>query len=140
MDKKHEVEHRALITTETFDALLAKGKEECAQSFQGPLAIHDAYFCPQDVRNFNEVEMNEIGSYSLRLRCEVENGAATFSLNTKIIRKAQDHNAWLEHEITLSSFEECREILEAIGFKVFFELKKLVTPLTTEKYMFALKT
>lgn len=124
MEKKHEVEYRALITAKTFKALLNRGKKECAQSFQGPLMIQDTYFCPRHIKDFHEVEMNEVGSYSLRLRREIENGKTAVTLNAKIIKNAGDHNAWLEHEFNLSSYEECKKILESIGFKAFFELKK----------------
>lgn len=124
MKEKYEVEYRALINTETFKTLLKKGKKDYEQSFHGPLIIHDAYFCPQYVKKFQEVEMDKVGSYSLRLRNEIENGKENITLNTKIIRNTGDHNAWLEREVLVSSYQECREILKAIGFKIFFELKK----------------
>lgn len=124
MDKKHEVEYRALIKIETFEKLLNNGKREFTESFRGPLVIHDAYFCQQHVKDFNEVEMNEIGSYSLRLRREIKNDTTTVTLNTKTIKKEGDHNAWLENEVDVSSYDECKKILETIGFKIFFELKK----------------
>lgn len=124
MEKKHEVEYRALIDIKTFKTLFNIGKKKYSKSFRGPLIIQDAYFCPQHVKKFKEVEMNEVGSYSLRLRREIENGKESIALNTKIIKNIGDHNAWLEREVTVSSYEECKEILKAIGFKIFFELKK----------------
>jgi predicted adenylyl cyclase CyaB len=124
MEKKYEVEHRALINIKTFKKLLNKGKNEYSKSFHGPLIIEDAYFCRKSVKKFKEVEMEEVGSYSLRLRREIEKGKKKIILNTKIISKKGDHNAWLEHEINVSSYEETQTILEDIGFKIFFELKK----------------
>ena len=124
MEKKHEVEYRALITAEIFSTLLDKGKTLYTDSFQGPLMIQDVYFCQKNVKTFQEVEMDEVGSYSLRLRREVENDKTSTTLNTKIINNIGDHNAWLEHEIGISSYDESKIILEAIGFKIFFELKK----------------
>lgn len=124
MDKKYEVEYRALISAETFKKIFDKGKKEYSKSFHGPLTIQDTYFCPQYVKKFKEVEMDKVGSYSLRLRREIKNGKENITLNTKIIKNKSDHNAWLEHEITISSYEEARAILTAIGFKIFFELKK----------------
>lgn len=122
--EKHEVEYRALIDIKTFKTLFNKGKKKYSKSFRGPLIIQDAYFCPQHVKKFQEVEMDEVGSYSLRLRREIENGKESIALNTKIIKNIGDHNAWLEREVTVSSYEECKEILKAVGFKIFFELKK----------------
>lgn len=124
MDKKHEVEYRALITPEVFKTVFDRGQKEYAKSFCGPLTIQDAYFCPQHVKDFSEVEMDEVGSYSLRLRREIKEGKTTVTLNTKVIRNTGDHNAWLEHEVSLSSYEEGKLILESIGFKKFFEFKK----------------
>ena len=124
MKNKHEVEYRALISEEIFKRLLDKGKKECKKSFHGPLKIQDNYFCPKHVKTFKEVEMDDVGSYSLRLRREVKDKKTSISLNTKIIKKVGDHNAWLEHEANLSSYEEGKMILEAIGFKSFFEFIK----------------
>lgn len=124
MDKKHEVEYRALIEIKTFENLLNDGKSKFAESFHGPLIIHDTYFCQKNVKSFNEVEMDKVDSYSLRLRREIKNNITTVTLNTKTIKKEGDHNAWLENEVGVSSYEECKKILETIGFKIFFELKK----------------
>lgn len=124
MTKHHEVEYRALITVETFNNILKYGKKRFATTFKGPVEIEDDYFCPRDVKSFAEVEMNKIGSYSLRLRREIKEGVQTVSLNIKIIRNKGDHNAWLEHEIDLSSYDEGARILEGIGFKRFFGLRK----------------
>ncbi len=124
MDKNHEVEYRALINSETFQDLLNKGKKEFASNFLGPLIIKDAYFCPKQVKDFKEVEMDEVGSYSLRVRSEAKNDQHVVTLNTKTIKNEGDHNAWLENEIDISSYDECIKILETIGFKMFFELKK----------------
>ena len=124
MEKKYEVEYRALINIETFKKLLKKGKKEYSESFHGPLIIQDAYFCPQSVKKFKEVEMEEVGSYSLRLRREIKSEKENVTLNTKIIKQKGDHNAWLEHEVIISSYKECEKILKAMGFKIFFEFKK----------------
>jgi len=124
MDKKHEVEFRALITPEVFSSILEKAKGSTEQAVTGPLFIVDAYFCAKTVTSFKEIEMDKVGSYSLRLRKEEADGKETSTMNTKIIRSEGDHNAWLEHEIGISSFDEGERILGAIGFKKFFELRK----------------
>lgn len=122
MKENHEVEYRALINSEIFSALLNKGKQ--SKYFQGPLIIRDDYFCPRSVKNFKEIEMDKVGSYSLRLREETRCDNAVSTMNVKIIRKNGDHNAWLEHEVIVSSRDECEKILESIGFKKFFKLVK----------------
>ena len=122
MEKKQEVEYRAFIAVKIFKTLLNKARK--FKNFRGQLIIRDTYFCPKRAKNFRDIEMNRVGSYSLRLRQKVENGKERVTLNIKVIRKTGDHNAWLEHEVFLSSYKETKTILEAIGFKVFFELKK----------------
>lgn len=124
MNKDHEVEFRALIDRTTFDTLLAKGRAQSTNTLKGPLTLIDAYFCASSVTTFKEIEMDRVGSYSLRLRTERANGSETSSLNTKVIQSEGDHNAWLEHEVDISSFDEGEKILKAIGFKKFFELRK----------------
>lgn len=124
MEQKHEVEYRAFLDREIFQTLMEKGKEKFQKIFKGPITIQDTYFCLQSVKDFQEVEMEDVGSYSLRLRQEIGGNETSITLNTKIIQNAGDHNAWLEHEVNVSSYEECRNILEAIGFKAFFDLKK----------------
>lgn len=124
MSEKYEVEYRALIPGPVFSSLFEKGKEQRSATFNGPVIIHDAYFCRENVRDFKEIEMDTIGSYSLRLRQEEKDGKMEISMNTKTIKNVGDHNAWAEHEISVSSYAECSEIIRTIGFKKFFELTK----------------
>lgn len=124
MKQKHEVEYRALLDREIFQTLMEHGKKKFQESFKGHITIQDTYFCLRSVKDFQEVEMNNVGSYSLRLRKETNGNKTSITLNTKTIQNAGDHNAWLEHEVSVSSYEECRSILETIGFKAFFDLKK----------------
>jgi len=117
-----EVEIRALVPyiENLRQKLLVKGAKYHGESY-----LHDIYFCPQAVNSLEEVEMNQVGSYSLRLRKEKkENGDVLLYLNTKTITNHGDHNAWEEHEVSLNDFEEMAEILKNIGFKSFFELEK----------------
>ncbi len=123
-DKNHEVEFRALISRDIFTRIREQAAASPAHTIRGPLTIVDAYFCSQSVTSFKEIEMNKVGSYSLRLRSEREGDAETSSMNTKIIRSEGDHNAWLEHEIGISSFDQAEQILKTIGFKKYFELRK----------------
>ena len=117
-----EVEIRALVPDfeNLRQELLAKKAE-----YRGESYLHDIYFCPKAVKSLEEVEMNQVGSYSLRLRKEKnENGEISLYLNTKTITNQGDHNAWEEHEATINDFEEMVEILKNIGFKSFFVLEK----------------
>ena len=68
--------------------------------------------------------MDEIGSYSLRLRVARKNDVETITLNTKTITNTGDHNAWEEHEIIVDNFKEAALILSMTEFKPFFKLEK----------------
>ena len=117
-----EVEIRALVPD--FQNLRQQLLEKKAE-YRGESYLHDIYFCPKAFASLEEVEMNQVGSYSLRLRKEKnEKGEINLYLNTKTITNHGDHNAWEEHEVTVNNFEEMVEILKNIGFKAFFELEK----------------
>ncbi len=124
MIENHEVECRALIDTNTFDRFFQNGQKNFSTSFQGPITIEDAYFCPKNAISFEEIEMDKVGSYGLRLRREITDGSTKITLNTKALTKDKDHRSGVEHEMIVDSFEECKRILELIGFKVFFTLQK----------------
>ena len=120
--KNIEVEMRALVKdfASLRENILAKEAKFCGESY-----LRDIYFCPQNISKLEDVEMNQVGSYSLRLRkAKNESGDFHILLNTKTITNHGDHNAWEEHEIVLSDFEEMVDILKTIGFKSFFELEK----------------
>ena len=124
MIENHEVEYRALISRDVFRELLKRGQDNFASTFNGPLKIDDAYFCSKTIRKFDEIEMNKVGSYGLRLRREIDNEIAEISLNAKTLTHNADHTTGLEYEVKVESFEECASILGLIGFKIFFEYKK----------------
>ncbi len=120
--KNIEVELRALVSNidELRNKLNGKRIRFCKEIF-----LHDIYFCPKNINSLIGVEMNKVGSYSLRLRKNKnKSGKENIYLNTKTITKKGDHNAWEEHETKLDDFREMKEILKQIGFKSFFELKK----------------
>lgn len=116
----HEVEVRALLSdndrASIFKRLSERGAMMISEEF-----LEDSYWCPNGTRFFSEIEMNEIGSYSLRIR---KNSSGVTQLNVKAITKKNDHNAWDEHEVTVNSYEGMSSILETIGFKNFFTFKK----------------
>ena len=69
--------------------------------------------------------MDEVGSYSLRLRrAKKGNEKEHVTLNTKVITNYGDHNAWEEHEVEISDFVEAAKILNTTEFKPFFKLEK----------------
>ncbi|MDO8570403.1 MAG: class IV adenylate cyclase [Candidatus Daviesbacteria bacterium] len=120
-NKTIEVEIRALVN-DAKSAKLCIGRS--GAKFIRKIYVHDIYFCNKNYFQFADVEMNSVGSYSLRLRCSRENQKQSLSLNTKIITKESDHNAWEEHESEVSNFSEVFEMLCFTEFKPFFELKK----------------
>ncbi len=123
METNQEIEKRALLNTEQQAQFRQKlenmGAKQIAES-----KIHDVYFCPKAVKSFSELEMNEVGSYSLRLREEEEGKLSEKTMNTKVITSKGDHNSWAEHEIKVDSIETAGKILETIGFKPFCDIHK----------------
>lgn len=119
--KNIEVELRALVKNDK--ELVKKIKSKGAKLIKETI-IHDIYFCLKNQNTIKEVEMNKVGSYSLRLRKSIEKNKTVISINTKSIIKESDYNAWEEHETIVESFDEMAKILLATEFKPFFELKK----------------
>lgn len=121
MEKNIEVELRALVKdAELFQDQLKKNGAE----YKNSSYLCDIYFCEKNATSVADVEMDEIGSYSLRLRVARKNDAETITLNTKTITNTGDHNAWEEHEIIVDNFKEAALILSMTEFKPFFKLEK----------------
>jgi predicted adenylyl cyclase CyaB len=124
MDKTQEVEKRALISKESYEkavAILGKlgAKEE------GKVRLRDTYFCPKSVRSFSEIEMDTVGSFSIRLREQGTGPDLEKSINIKVIAKpGDDHSSWEEHESTIGSTAEMAEILSRLGFKPICTIEK----------------
>ncbi|OJT94792.1 putative adenylyl cyclase CyaB [Candidatus Micrarchaeum sp.] len=119
-----EVEKRALLNGSEYEAVKNK-LITLGASNEGVVNINDTYFCRKDTKSFSEIEMKEVGSFSLRLR---EQSAADkpkeTMMNVKVITRQNDHNSWEEHEILVGSMDEATAILKAIGFKPFCTIKK----------------
>jgi len=118
-----EVEIRCLLTPqqhEEINAVLLKGEAV----FLSEEHITDVYFCPVATKSFQEIEMDEVGSYSVRLRDRQGGNNKQADLNVKVITNKGDHNAWDEHEIIVSSVSEAQKILTTLGFKPYFMLEK----------------
>lgn len=93
--------------------------------FAGEIYIRDIYFCDRSVTTVEEVEMNTVGSYSLRLRKEKQpNMPERVTLNTKTITKHGDHSAWEEHEVEVGGLSEAANILKTTEFKPYLEIEK----------------
>jgi predicted adenylyl cyclase CyaB len=118
-----EVEVRALIKSEKGLNLVEKVEQLGGSQLKEEI-ITDVYYCPNSVTSFKEIEMDAVGSYSLRLRKAVKNAVTTVEMNTKRIVSFGDHNSWEEHEVVLDSFDEGRSILNTMGFKAYFEFTK----------------
>ena len=121
MKNNIEVELRALVKDTD---VVKKNIERSGANFIALSALHDIYFCNKPITSIEEVEMNEVGSYSLRLRKCSKDKVKSTPLNTKTIIKKGDHNAWEEHETEVEDFSETAKILLMTEFKPFFELKK----------------
>ncbi|MEM0143308.1 MAG: CYTH domain-containing protein [Candidatus Parvarchaeum sp.] len=119
-----EVEKRALLDRSEYEAVRSKLLELGATD-KGTVSVEDVYFCNKEVKSFSEIEMNDVGSFSLRLRRQSVEGASEETImNVKIITKENDHNSWEEHETSTKSLEESSAILKAIGFKPFCTIIK----------------
>ncbi len=117
-----EVEIRALLSKFEYKSVMEKLE---SVDFKGEISITDIYFCPNNVVSFDEINMDKIGSYSLRLRKQIENGSVENTINTKIITQKGDHNSWGERETSIGSVDKLGSILRAIGFKPFCTVSKI---------------
>lgn len=118
-----EVELRTILSASGRKALPAKLRK-IGFVRRDASYLRDVYYCARSVKSFSEVEMNEVGSYSLRLRRRSKKDTTGAELNLKVITQFGDHHSWQEHEIMTDSFSGAESILEAIGFKPFFSLEK----------------
>ena len=121
MEKNIEVELRALV--KDANDFQEKLKEKGAV-YQNSSYLCDIYFCEKNASSVEDVEMDEVGSYSLRLRVARKHEKEEITVNTKTITNKGDHNAWEEHEVIVNSFNEAAKILSMTEFKPFFKLEK----------------
>jgi predicted adenylyl cyclase CyaB len=120
--KNIEVEIRArLDDVDLFRNIL----KELGAKFVMSVYMCDVYFCNQSATKVEDVEMDAVGSYSIRLRrTRKSDEDEHVTLNTKTITRRGDHNAWEEHEIEVDDFIEAAKILNTSEFKPFFKLEK----------------
>lgn len=120
MSNLQEVELRAFITNkqkEKIDKFLG-------QNFIKELYIKDVYFCKNDIKDFKDVEMDDVGSFSLRIRESKIGNKSINTINMKVITSFGDHHAWDEYEIIIDSVDEAWSIFRSLGYKDFFTLEK----------------
>lgn len=119
-----EVEKRALLSSSEYEAVKNK-LMKLGASYEGDVSVNDIYFCRKGTKSFSEVEMEDVGSFSLRLREQSTAGKPEeTTMNVKVITSQNDHNSWEEHEIMIGSMNEAAAILKAIGFKPFCTIRK----------------
>jgi predicted adenylyl cyclase CyaB len=119
----HEVELRVLLQENEHAQIFEKLKSVGAV-LRDEENLTDIYFCPKEVTSFSGVEMDEVGSFGLRLRQTITDGKTKNDLNIKIITSYADHHAWEEHEVEVDSLEEMKAILKGLGFKAFVTIEK----------------
>ena len=122
-DKTQEVEKRALLKESEY-LEISKKLEGLGAELTKKVNIKDIYFCPVNVASFAEIEMDSVGSYSLRLREQKNGNDEEVTLNVKVITQEGDHNSWAEHETIIDSPEAMTDILKAMGFKPFCTIDK----------------
>lgn len=120
MNNLQEVELRAFISQKQRENIETVLKNDFAKESY----IKDVYFCKNTVKDFKKVEMDEVGSFSLRIRVSKIGETETVSINMKVITTYGDHHAWDEHEIKVDDADEAWNILRSLGYKDFFTLEK----------------
>jgi adenylate cyclase class 2 len=118
-----EVEKRALLKESEYEEI-SKKLEELDAKLIKKVNLNDVYFCPIKIKSFAEIEMNTIGSYSLRLREQHKDNNNEITLNVKVINQEGDHNSWTEYETEVDSLENMNNILRILGFKPFCTINK----------------
>lgn len=118
-----EVETRALISRDVLTTVIENLEQLGAERILDQ-RIEDAHFCPQNVRSFDEIAMNKVGSYGLRVRRITKSSGVESNINTKVLTRQNDHSSWREIESSIQSWESICQILEIIGFKCFFSILK----------------
>lgn len=118
-NKTQEVELRVLLDKNTHMDIENK-LTKIGAVLENMHKVIDEYFCPKETKFFDEVKMQKVGSYGLRLRQKEKES----ELNIKVITTFDDHHAWEEHEIKIDSFVEAKKILEFLGLKSFIHIEK----------------
>lgn len=118
-----EVETRAAISPDFLETVIENLKRLGAEQISAE-KIEDAHYCPQNVGSFDEIAMNEVGSYGLRVRRVTKSSGVESNINAKVLTRPNDHSSWMEVESDVQSWESICQILEIIGFKCFFSVLK----------------
>lgn len=139
-----ETEIRAVLTDDQHNQLAEKLILLGAQEHERQ-AIKDIYYCPQTITSFDQIEMDAVGSYSLRLRkIENQNGVSKTELNVKQLTEKGDHTAWAEYETMLPNSDTVDQMLKIIGFKPYVTIEKtrqvfFMTDTNKQEYQFLIE-
>jgi predicted adenylyl cyclase CyaB len=128
-----EVEARAVVSrtgkAHLVERISALGAELILEE-----KIEDFHFCPSHITSFEEIEMKKVGSYGLRVRRVTSQNSSKANINIKTLTLEDDHSSWQEVETEISSIEAMWQILETIGFKVFFSITKERTTFSLDDF------
>jgi predicted adenylyl cyclase CyaB len=126
MPGHQETEKRAVLSRSQYNAILKRLSLEA--TYEGKKRITDSYYYYKNGRStksiLNDIRMDEVGDYSLRLREEATGNKVERTLNLKVITAYGDHSSWQEREVPIRSLGEMDYILKAIGFCIFLSVKK----------------
>ena len=94
--------------------------------YKGYQKIIDTYYCPLRTTSFSDLEMNEVGSFSLRLRkITNQDNTSAYEWNIKQIVKKYDHSSWAEYETTVDSYDNADRMIKIMGNKPFITIEKI---------------
>lgn len=118
-----EIELRFFV--ESFDTILGYLSHH-SSTLNKKIRLVDDWYCPKTASSFQDVEMNKIGTFGLRLRT-IDNldGVVNYEICCKTMVETEDHGLFREYESRLSSLSDAEHILSVIGFKRFCRLEKI---------------
>lgn len=124
---KQEVELRATVPTSHKETLL-KQLAGYKPTIKKVVKLVDIYYAPITAESMEDIPMDEIGSFSLRIRVTTYDDKTTVStLNIKVVTSFGDHNAWDESESSVEDPRQMSKILRSLGYYPFCKLVKTRT-------------
>lgn len=131
-ERKNRKEQTQLLETEIRAVLTNTQRKQLDEKLitlgarkQDTQTIIDVYYCPQTITSFNQIEMDAVGSYSLRLRrVKNKNGMSKIEWNIKQLTEQGDHTAWAEYEVKIPNFDTVDQMIKIMGFKPYVTIEK----------------
>lgn len=122
-----EVELRATIPMSHKQTLL-KQLADYKPDVKKVVKLVDVYYAPITAESMEDIPMNEVGSFSLRIRATMrDDKTITATLNIKRVTSFGDHNAWDESESSIGDPAQVSKILRGLGYYPFCRLVKTRT-------------